>query len=203
MDMLFTPNFGPDLSVKLLDSLMKKTELNGAFDRFSGLSLSGLPMDPGSFEVFDIENYLPEIQFSLDLAPSVDFSAPSFSAADLFDALFPTSLPTVKSFGSFLKKNIMSKIQLALDGLFDTKVNVPTTGLSVDEVTFGIHGVNLGVYSDINNKLFPPMIDVDAIQVSLIPLFFFVFILSTYNVSSSIIFTILPFRSLCLIFLLM
>ena len=172
MDTLFAPNFGPDLSVKMLDSLRAKIELSGAFDRFSGIALSGMPMDPITFEVFDVDNYLPEIQFSLDLAPSVDFAAPSFRVPDLFDALYPTSLPTIKSFGSFIKKNIMSKIQIALDGLFDAQVDIPTTGLSVDEVSFGINGPNLGEYSERNNRLFPPMIDVDAVQASLLLLYF-------------------------------
>ena len=177
LDMLFQPNFGPDLSVKLLDSLMTNIDLNGAFDRFTSFTLSGIPLDPITFEVFDVKNYLPEIQFSLDLAPSVNFAAPNFRASDLFDALFPTSIPTIKSFGSFIKKNIMSKIRLALDGLFDAKVDIPTIGLSVDEISFGVDGFNIGTYTEFNNKLFPPMIDVDAVQASLILCLLFVFVI--------------------------
>jgi hypothetical protein len=45
-------------------------------------------------------------------------------------------------------------------------VNVPTAGLSVDEITFGVDGFNMGEYSATNNKLFPPSIDVDALQAS-------------------------------------
>ena len=165
LDQLFAPNFGPELSFTILDSLKEKVDL-GIFDRFTESTLSGIPLDPATFEVFDINNYLPEIQFALDLAPAAEFAAPSFRAADLFDAIFPTSIPTVKSFGSFVKKEIMSQIKLALDGLFDAKVNVPTLGLSVDEVSFGVDGINLGEYSERNNRLFPPMIDVDVIEVS-------------------------------------
>jgi hypothetical protein len=116
--------------------------------------------------VFNIHNYLPELQFALGLSPAVNFAAPNFRASDLFDALFPASIPTVKSFGTFIKKSVMSKIQTALNGLFDVKVNVPTAGLSVDEITFGVDGFNMGEYSATNNKLFPPSIDVDALQAS-------------------------------------
>ena len=166
LDKLFTPDFGLDVHLKILDSLKAKVDLNGEFDRFTDVTLSGIPYDPVTFEIFDIDFYLPEIQFALDLAPSVNFAAPSFRTPDLFDALFPASIPTVKSFGSFIKKKIISKIRLALDGLFEAKVNIPTTGLSVDEVSFGVDGINLGNYTEFNNKLFPPMIDVDVVQAS-------------------------------------
>ena len=155
-----------DLSIQMLKSLQSKLDLKGLFNRFAGFSVSGIPLDPVTFEVFDINNYLPEIQFSLDLAPSINFAAPNFRASDLFDAVFPKSFPTVKSFGSFIKKAILSKIRQALSGLFDTKVNIPTIGLSVDDVSFGFDGFSLGNYTEFNNELFPPMIDVDAVQVS-------------------------------------
>ena len=167
LDVLYKQNFGPDLSLKMLNSLKAKPELNGMFDRFTGMTLSGLPLDPVTFEVFDIDHFLPEIQFALDLCPAVDFAAPNFRASHIFDALFPKSVPTVKSFGSFIKKNIMSKLRTALDGLFDVNVDVPAVGLSVTEITFGgPDGVNLGEYTESNNKLFPPLIDIDAVQVS-------------------------------------
>ena len=160
------PNFGPDLAFNILDSMKSNPDLNGAFDRFSALSGSGFPLDPITSEVFDINNYLPEIQFSLNFAPSINFVASNFRASDLFDALFPKSFPTVKSFGSFIKKDILSKIRQALSGLFDAKVNIPTIGLSVDDITFGFDGFSLGSYTELNNEFFPPMIDVDAVQVS-------------------------------------
>ena len=160
-------SFQFDISIQMLKSLQSKLDLKGLFNRFSSSSALGIPMDPITFEVFDIDNYLPEIQFSLDLAPSIEFAAPNFRPSDLFDAMFPTSIPTLQSFISFVKKDIMSKIRLALDGLFDAKVDVPTTGLSVDEVSFGVDGINLGEWTEFNNELFPPMIDIDAVQVSI------------------------------------
>ena len=180
LNQLFIPNFGPELSINILNSLKEKTDL-GLFDRFTETTLSGIPLDPETFEIFDIHNYLPEIQFAFDLAPAVEFAAPNFQAADLFDALFPTSIPTVKSFGAFVKKEIMSKIRLALDGLFDAKVNVPTVGLSVDDVTFGVDGINIGVYTEHNNRLFPPMVDIDVIQVRCLHAYPFNFILKAVS----------------------
>ena len=169
LDKLYgSSTFQFDLNIQMLKSLQSKLDLKVLFNRFSGFSASGIPMDPITFEVFNIDNYLPEIQFSLDLAPSIDFAAPNFRGSDLFDAMFPTAFPTLQSFILFIKKNIMSKIQLALDGLFDAKVDVPTTGLSVDEVDFGVSGPNLGEWSEFNNELFPPMIDVDVVQVSIL-----------------------------------
>ena len=186
--------------MKMLDSLKGKEDLNGVFDRFTDVTLPGIPFDPVTFEVFDIHSYLPEIQFALDLAPSVNFAAPSFRTSDLFDALFPTSIPTIKSFGSFVKKNIMSKIRLALDGLFDAKVNIPTTGLSVDEVSFGLDGISLGNYTEFNNKLFPPIIDVDVVQASLL-LLFYLFIYSGNSIHFLV--SLLLIRDSCLTSLLM
>jgi hypothetical protein len=169
LDMLFVPDFGADLSIKLLDSLRTNINLNGVFDRFSGFSISGIPMDPITFEVFRIDNYLPEIQFSLDLSPSINFAALNFKVSDLYDALFPTNIPTIKSFASFIKKDILAKISASLDGLFAANVNVPTTGLSLPDGEFlslGVDGINIGVYTEFNNELFPPMIDIDAVQVN-------------------------------------
>ena len=158
--------FGSEIS---FDSLKAKFNLKRIFNRFSDFSLSGsgMPIDPITFEVFDVKKFLPELQFSLDLAPSIKFAASNFKASDLYDALFPKSTPTIKSFGSFVKKDIMTKLQHALDGMFDAKVDVPIDGLTiVDSVSFGVNGVQLGDYTEFNNQLFPPMIDVDALQVS-------------------------------------
>ena len=165
MNELFKPNFGPDLSVKLLESLSK---VEATFDRFTDFTSSGIPQDPNTFEVFHIDNYLPEIQVALELSPTVDFAASNFGSSDIFDALYPTAIPTIKSFGSFIKKSIVSKIQDALDGLFDVTIDVPpTTGLTNDGGFLGVDGVDIGVYSEFNNRLFPPVIDIDALKVSL------------------------------------
>jgi hypothetical protein len=162
---LFEPNFGSNLSFKVLESLTGNLDLNGAFDRFNSTSSTGLPMDPITFEVFNVDRYLPEIQFSLKLSPSIEFSAPNFRASDLYDAMFPTSIPTIKSFGAFIKKNILSKISNALVGLFDAKVEIPTEGLTVNNVSLGGEGLNIGVYTEGNTQLFPPVVDVDKVEV--------------------------------------
>jgi hypothetical protein len=167
VDMLFMPKFGPTLSTELLGILRGNVNLNGLFDRFSDFTQTELPMDPITFEVFNIDSYLSEIQFSLNLAPSVSYAAPNFRASDLFDALFPTSIPTTKSFGLFVKKEILSKIRDAIGGLFDARVEISTIGFTVDEASFGENGFKIGEYSEFNNRLFPPMIDVDALQVSI------------------------------------
>jgi hypothetical protein len=165
MSKLFEPNFGPDLSFKVLESLTGNLDLSGAFYRFSSTSSTGLPMDPSTFEVFSVDNYLPEIQFSLKLSPSIDFAAPNFRTSDLYDAMFPTSIPTIKSFGTFIKKNILPKITNALDGLFDVKVEIPTVGLTVSDVSLGGSGLNIGGYTKGNTQLFPPFFDLDKVEV--------------------------------------
>lgn len=173
--MLFVPNFSPNLSIKMLDFLQGNINLAGLFDRFSGFSISGIPMDPITFEIFDVETYLPELQFALDLAPSINFAAPNFRVSDLYDALFPTGIPTIKSFVSFIKKHILSKISASLDGLFDAQVDVPSAGLSLPDgelPSLGVDGINIGVYTEFNNQLFPPMIDIDAVQVRTLSVFF-------------------------------
>lgn len=165
MNKLFEPNFGPDLSVKILESLTANLNLNGVFDRFNSTSSTGLPMDPITFEVFRVEKYLPEIQFSLKLSPSIDFAASNFRTSDLYDAMFPTSIPTIKSFGAFIKKNILLKISNALNGLFDAKVAIPTDGLTVDAVSLGGEGLIIGVYTEGSTQLFPPVVDIDKVEV--------------------------------------
>lgn len=170
MDKLFEPNFGPDLSAKILETLIGEGNralvgFGSTFERFSDITTSGLPIDPLTFEVFNVENYLPEIQFAYELAASVDFAAKGFKASDLYDALFPTSIPTVKSFGAFIKKKVLAMISSALDGLFDAKVDIPTLGLTVDNVTLGAEGLNIGMYTDGNNQLFPPVVNVDKLEV--------------------------------------
>jgi hypothetical protein len=160
----------------MLDSLRANANLNGAFDRFNSTSITGIPMDPITNEVFQVGNYLREIQFSLDLSPSVNFAASNFRVSDLYDALFPTNGPTLMSFVAFIKKDILDQISAILDGLFDAKLDVPTTGLSSNRrrlsfsdgkvPSLGVEGINIGEYTESNNELFPPMIDIDAVQVS-------------------------------------
>jgi hypothetical protein len=165
LDKLPELDFGA-VSLKMLETLRRSINFN--FDRFRDFSISGIPMDPLSFEIFDVKNFLPELQFSLDLCPSVNFAAPNFRASDLYDALFPTNIPTIKSFASFIKKDILAKLSASLDGLFAANVDVPTTGLSLPHgelPSLGVDGINIGVYTEFNNELFPPLIDIDAVQV--------------------------------------
>ena len=61
MDRLFSPKFGRDLSSKLLDAI--KIKGISGFNVFSATDNStGLPMNPLTFELFDVEKYLPEIR---------------------------------------------------------------------------------------------------------------------------------------------
>lgn len=145
MDKLFEPDFGVDLSHKMLSML--KTKLP-SFDRFSDTSSTGMPMDSEG-EVFDVRKYLPDLQFALDLSPSVDFAASMFRASDLYDALFPSgNHQSLKTFGKYVKKNIIAEIMDALNGLFDVKTCVPAIGLTVDEVILGGGGLSLGNYTN-------------------------------------------------------
>ena len=53
MDSLFVPSFASDLSNKILSVLKGKADLNGIFDRFSGVdSTTGKPWDPATKEIF-------------------------------------------------------------------------------------------------------------------------------------------------------
>ena len=73
MNTLFAPAFNNKLTKKLLATLKTKEFPGINFDRFSSFSSSGRPMDPSNSEVFNVDDYLPELQFSFDLVPSVDF----------------------------------------------------------------------------------------------------------------------------------
>lgn len=163
MSQLFEPSFGADLSNRLLSVLQSKLT---SFDQFSSISSTGLPMTPDG-KIFLVQDFLPELQYAFDLSPDVKFSAEGFSAADLYDAIFPSgNVQSLKSFGSFIKKKVVSKISNALNGLFDVTTHVPSVGLTVDEVILDGTGLSLGDYSNSSTQLFPPAIDVDSVQVS-------------------------------------
>ena len=156
IDDLFTPNFGPVLSGTFLDSLkITPSLLHFNFDRFNATdSETGLPMDPLTFEIFKVDNYIPQIQVALDLAPSLDLVAPKFSAKDLKESLFPDRIPTIKSMAAFVKNKIVPKITNALDGLFDVEVETPS---GVSAPTLGGSGLSAVGFNDATNtKLFPP-----------------------------------------------
>ena len=158
---LFTTSFDTPLSSSLLGKLKLKLP---EFGRFSSFDLqTSQPMDPITFEVFDVKNYLPEIQYSLDLTPSIEFAVPTFKAGDIYDALVPDSTLTIKSMGKFVKKKIISKITAKLDGLFSVKLDIPTEGLTIDTPELGAN-ISLGSYSESSTQLFPPTLDVDKVE---------------------------------------
>lgn len=160
---LFEPRFGATLSSKLLSALQSKLSI---FNRFNSTSLTGLPMALDG-EIFHVDHYLPELEFALDLSPSVDFAASSFKVSDLYDSLFPTGkILSLKTFGSYVKKQVVSKIVSALNGVFDATVSIPTIGLTADEVILNGSGLALGEYTENSTQLFPPSVDVDKIDVS-------------------------------------
>lgn len=60
MDDLFTPNFGPSLSLNLLNKIKSVPSLQIEFSRFDIIDIvSGLPMDSITKELFDVNAYLP------------------------------------------------------------------------------------------------------------------------------------------------
>ena len=163
METLFAPSFGQGLSTSTLTKL--KDKLPGTFNRFSDFdSYTNKFWDPVNKTLFSIEDYLPEIQYAYDLAVSVDFASSKFRPSDLQDAIFPDPRPSVKSFAKFLKKKIMEEIQSSLDGLFDAKLDVPTGGLTAESPSFGGGGFSFGEYSNSSTQVFPPRVDVDAVQ---------------------------------------
>ena len=129
---LFAPNFGNSLTSYILDKLQLK--LPDDFVRFSGNDTqSNLPMDPATFEVFRVENYIPEVQYALDLSPSVEQAAPNFMASDIYDALVPSGPLTVEGLAKYAKKKILPKIVNATGGLFPIPLGDSSTEGGDDE----------------------------------------------------------------------
>jgi hypothetical protein len=183
LDDLFTPEFGPDLSTRLLDKLRSSdaTNFSTIFNGFDTTDqVTGLPMESATKKLFDVKLYLPEIQVALQLSPSVDLTAKRFMAQNIRDALFPNPVPTVKSFSSFIKRKIIPQIKNALTD-FDLTLSPPSTtaiigsggatggggggGFTLDTPTIGQSGTNFGTFSETSTQLFPPSIDIDSIQV--------------------------------------
>jgi hypothetical protein len=169
---LFTPEFGPSLSASLLEKLQNTNvnapSLASIFSRFDVVDdITGLPMVSLTKELFDVNAYLPEIQVALQLAPSVDLTAKNFGANDIQEALFPFPVPTLQSFASFIKRQIIPKITDVLD--FDVSVGTsksPAGGLTLDVPTLSANGLDFGTFSTDSTQLFPPSIDIDDVQVS-------------------------------------
>jgi len=164
MSKLFAPNFGGSLSSKLLDAINIKG-ISGGFHLFNGTDpLTNRPMNPLTFEVFDPEKYLAEIQFALDISPSVSFAAPGFKSSDILDSLYPSSVSSVKAMLAFAKKQLVPKLIDQLSGLFDVEIDMSTGGLTLDDPNLGNSGLSLGNYSGASTQLFPPRINLDNVQ---------------------------------------
>ena len=168
VDDLFAPVFGPDLSISLLNKLKNAPdapEYATIFGRFNGIdSVTRMPIDQSTKEIFDVSSYLPEIQVALQLAPTTSLSASGFRMDNIQDALFPGKVPTVKSLASFLKRKIIPQIRKILD--FDVDVSPPTVGgLTKSTPTLGVNGFDFGAFSETSTRLFPPSIDVNDVKV--------------------------------------
>jgi hypothetical protein len=132
MEDLFAPDFNANLTSKVLSTLMKTLSLSSNFSRFSSVSDIDMPMDPITNEVFNVKNYLAEIQVALGIAPSTDFVAPNFALADLKEYLFP-NVPSLRAFAVSVKSMLVSEIGEKLNGLFATSVNIQ----GFDEIQYG------------------------------------------------------------------
>lgn len=155
MSKLFKPKFGESLSAKLLDAIKIKGIID--FDLFDATDpVTKVPMNSSTFEIFSVEDYLSEIQFALDLSPSVKLSSPNFNPSDIFDSLYPSSVPSVKGMVEFVKKQIVPKLIEKLTGLFDVEISASSGGMSVDTPTVGNSGLSLGDFSNSSTQLFPP-----------------------------------------------
>ena len=103
-----------------------------------------------------------EIQVALQLAPSVSLASPAFGAKDIQESLFPSQIPSVSSFASFLKRQMISKVASFLD--FEVAIETPSGGF-IDTPQLGPSGLDIGPLSSSNTRLFPPSVDLDSIQV--------------------------------------
>ena len=121
-------------------------------------------MVSSTFELFDVNLYIPEIQVALKLAPSINLAAKGFAAKDFEEALFPfPSAPTLKGFASYVKREIIPRISASLD--FDVPLKVPSGGLNLAIPTLSANGLNFGGFSSGSTQLFPPSIDLDDVEV--------------------------------------
>lgn len=164
---LFTPEFGEGLSARILEKLKAEDSLSDLFSGFDSTDeISGLPMNSMTKKLFDINAYIPEIQVALKLAPSLDLTASGFSAADLQEALFPFPVPSIRSFASFVKREIIPQIKAVMDfGVGIDTSKAPFGGLSIDTPSLDGSGFNFGTFSNKSTQLFPPSVNLDSVQV--------------------------------------
>lgn len=88
----------------------------------------------------------------------------SFGAKDIQEALFPFPAPTIKSFASYIKRELIPKIAAAMD--FDVSLSAPTGGLSLEKPNLNAGGLDFGSFGSNSTRLFPPSISVDDVDVS-------------------------------------
>ena len=161
LDNLFVPDFSANLTYAVLRTLISTSSLSSNFSRFSAQSNLGMPMDPRTSEVFNVNNYLPSVQLAFGIIPSLEFAVPKFSLADLRETLCPT-FPSLRAFSNSVKSKLVNVVREKLDGLFDTTVNLK-----------GFDNVKLGGNSSYDqefswpigsNKLFTPKMSIDSVQ---------------------------------------
>ena len=127
---------------------METLSLPRNFSPFSGASkFSNMPMDPITYEVFDVRNYLSEIQVAFDIVPAVEVASPNFALAGLISQ---------SSFAEIICRNCQIKREVA------TKVNCQ----GFDEIELGGN-----VSSSVNTswpgkstRNFPPRLSIDQVQ---------------------------------------
>lgn len=117
-----------------------------------------------TFELFDINNFLPEIQVAFELAPSKEFAASGFQAKDLFGALFSQG-PSIRSFADFVKRRIIPEIIDSLQGLFNVQLSLPSDDLTATLPEVGGDGISLGEFTEESTQSFPPVVTIDKVQV--------------------------------------
>ena len=165
IDQLFQLDFGPTLSSNLLTKIQGK--FPGVFDAFDATlkdQSTGLPLNPSTNEVFNPQDYIPEIQVALDLSTSLDFASSNFKSSDILDSLYSKQVPTISDMVSFVKKKSVQGVISALNGLFNAKLETPSSGLSIDTPEVGDSGLVLGTFSETSTRNFPPKVDLDTIQ---------------------------------------
>jgi hypothetical protein len=162
LDELLAPDFGFDLTSKVLDALKATQSVSSMFTRFSDISTyTGMPMDPVTYEIFNVKNYLSEIQVSFDIVPSPQVASQKFGLADLREVLSP-KVPTLRAFADKMKPKLVNEIGKMLNGLFNTTVNVS----GFDPIPIGGNTSfppNLS-WSHGSTHVFTPQIRLDKIQ---------------------------------------
>jgi hypothetical protein len=161
LDNLFAPDFSADLTNAVLQTLISTSSLPSNFSRFSAQSKLGMPMDPLTSEVFNVNNYLPSVQLVFGIIPSLEFAVPKFSLADLRETLCPT-FPSLRAFSNSVKSKLVDIVRENLNGMFDTTVNLK----GFDNVKLGGNSSSDQEFSwPINsNKLFTPKMSIDSVQ---------------------------------------